>query len=274
MISKVPSPADQSIYSALVRDGVLVFLREAPDRVKFRAWVENLSSAQGDIHVQYLMFLAEMLGGRDHLYEALPTTSIWRPILQVFDEDMGMSAHVPSRIRKAMLTENNNLFFLLLSLLQYQAPLQNGNRGEYGAMVAAALLDRLFTRATLDEVARKAVVDNDGNESRVLAQMTIPALEYGIGERQLIFRGGRLIQEKTERLRAAGVDLVLHPPAALVSFTDDMRLPWSSVLAFMTKDGASKAMSYFQRSETLRDVFTRSSPPPSRSIKRAHGASK
>jgi hypothetical protein len=268
MVAKAPSPVEQSLYSRLVRDGVLVFLREAPDRAMFKTWVDTLSSAQGEIHVQYLMFLAEMLGGRDNLYQALPESSMWRPILQVFDLDMGMRGHVPSRIREAMQTENNNLFFLLLSLLQYQAPAQRGTREEYAAMVAAALLDRLFVRATLDETARKAVVDNNGNSCRVLAQLAIARVESGIGERYLLFNGARLLREKAEKLRGIGVDLVLHAPAPVLVFEDETRVPWSSVLSLMSPEGGAKARSYFQRSETLKDVFTRSLTQPPKVVSR------
>lgn len=268
MVSKTPSPAEQSVYSGLVRDGVLTFLKEAPNKEKFRCWLETISNAQGDLHVEYLVFLSYVLGGRDALSAALVDTSIWRPILDVFEPDMTLNGHAPHRIVEAMRTENNNLFFLLLSLMLYQAPRLNGRQAEYCAMIAAALLDRVFTRATIDEQSRRAFVEADGNAARQLAQIVVPDIESGLADRQLLFRGGALIREKTDKLRQVGVDLTFHPPSTLLALPDEMRLSWSTVLGHMSREGRDAATRFFRVANGMNSVFTKNVKPPSRAGKR------
>lgn len=269
MLAKTPSPSDQSTYSSLVRDGVLTFLKEAPDRERFRAWLETISSPQGDINVEYFVFLGYALGGRDALANALVDTSIWRPILDVFEPDMTLNGHAPHRILSAMQTENNNLFFLLLSLLLYQAPRLSGRQVDYAAMIAAALLDRVFIRATIDETSRKASVEADGNDARQLAQIVVPEIESGLADRQLVFRGAALLREKTEKLRQVGVDLTFHPPAQVLGLPQEARLSWSTVLGHMSRQGRDAATRYFRVAHSMSGVFTRNVKPPARAVRRA-----
>jgi hypothetical protein len=264
MLTKAPSPAEQSVYSALVRDGVLTFLKEAPDRQRFTAWLDTISNAQGNLHVEYLVFLGYILGGRDALHDALVSTSIWRPILGVFEPDMTLNGHAPHRIVEAMQDENNNLFFLLLSLLLYQSQSLGGRRQDVEAMIAAALLNRVFVRATIDEASRKAFVTAGGNDARQLAQMVVPEIESGLADRELVFRGAVLLREHAEALRKAGVDLTYHPPATMFHLTQEARLSWSAVLGHMSREGREEATRYFRLSNSLSGVFTKNVKPPSR----------
>lgn len=267
MLAKTPSPADQSVYSALVRDGVLAFLKEAPNRERFRSWLETISYPQGEIHVEYLVFLGNMLGGRDALADALGDMSIWRPILSVFEPDMTLNESAPRRILAAMQTESNDLFFLLLSLLLHQAFPLNDQPTTYSAMIAAiaaALLDRVFIRATVDEASRKAFVEADGHEARQLAQTVVPEIASHLHDRQLIFRGLALLREKAEKRRQTGMGFTVHPPALQLRLPEEMRLPWSAVLAHMSRDGKNAAARYFRVAHSMSGVFTRNVKPPSR----------
>lgn len=259
MTSKVPGPAEQATYSALVRDGVAEFLREAPRRNVYGEWAGELVNARGGLHVEYLVFLGRMLGGKREFLQLVHEKSVWPSILDVFDDDMSMSGHLAARIAEAMETPSNDLFFLLLSMLQYQGALQAGRQIPMANLVAAAILSRVFEPAELDPNSRKASVSDEHNEARMLASRVIGGLEEGIGERRMLFHGGQLLRLKAEHLRSLGLDLVMHPPAALLSFDDQMPLRWSHILELMRPAPREKARRYFQRSRNLQDVFTRSS---------------
>lgn len=264
MVRKSPGPAEQAVYSSLVRDGVLVFLLEAPDRERFRAWVDDLSSAHGTIHIEYLAFLADVLGGASALCEALPTTSIWLPLLQLFNEEVVLDTLTTASILEAMQTDQDVLFFALLSLLQVRAAQLGGDRRQWAVIVAGVILDRLFRRATLDKVARKAAVEAEGNAARILACSTVPEVRTRFGDRFVFFKGSRLIELKAEALRRAGFDIGVHAPVALLNLAEDFELDLVSVLAAMSNEASLVARAFFERSDSLRDVFTRNVKPPSR----------
>lgn len=177
---------------------------------------------------------------------------------------MTLNGHAPHRIVEAMQDENNNLFFLLLSLLLYQSQSLGGRRQDVEAMIAAALLDRVFVRATIDEASRKAFVTAGGNDARQLAQMVVPEIESGLADRELVFRGAVLLREHAEALRKAGVDLTYHPPATMFHLTQEARLSWSAVLGHMSRQGREEATRYFRLSNSLSGVFTKNVKPPSR----------
>jgi hypothetical protein len=264
MVSKEPAPNEQSTYSALARDGVLLFLREAPSADAFRRWALLLPQATGEINLEYIQFLGEAVGGKQRLIELTNQSTVWPEIIDVFDEDMGLSGDLRGKVGRKMAKADNTLFFLLLSFLQYLSPRVSDKPEALAVTVAAALLERLFTHAELDENSRKAVVADEGNEARVLAQRTIVGLKHSMGDRRLILKGQTLLKSKADDLRVAGLDVKFQPPSMLMSFADDMQLPWSAVLSQMSERARVKARTYFQRSDTLNDVFTRSKPLPTR----------
>lgn len=264
MVRKPPGPREQAIYSGLVRDGVRVFLLEAPDRNHFRDWVAGLSSAQGLIHLDYLAFLADVFGGLDALRQAVPAKSIWSAILELFDDKVVLDSQTNACILKAMQTDQDVLFFALLSILQVNAAQQGGERKQWAVKIAGAILDRLFRRAALDEVARKAVVEAEGDAARLLACATVPEVRTHLGARFALFKGARLLEIKAETLRRVGFDIGVHAPVALLNLADEFELDWSAVLGAMSPEGSVTAHAYFQRSDSLRDVFTRNVKPPPR----------
>ncbi|KKW93813.1 NACHT domain-containing protein [Sphingobium chungbukense] len=258
LVSKVPGPSGQPIYSRLVRDGVLEFLRDAPDRQVFCAWPDTLSNAVGTIHLEYFSFLAEMLGGNAALRSALPTTSIWLPILELFgDGPIELGGDLEVHILAAMRTEHNLLFFLLLSLLQLQSTVKQIKPDAAIPAIGAILIDRLFSRAVYDDASRKASVDRDGDEARNLAQAAIAEVKSTGYDRVVRFRGKRLIQEKEERLRLAGTDIAVHEPLTPLNLNDDFTFSFGTLVGMLPKDLKEVVRSYFGASSNLGGVFTR-----------------
>jgi hypothetical protein len=261
MVLKRPGPREQGIYSALVRDGVGEFLAEAPDTDAIRAWADELSTAQGVLHLEYFAFLAQAYGGVPQLIEALPSSSIWAPILSAFGPSLEWSPASWRGLIATLRTPNNALFFLTLQLLQLQAVADNVPAERLALEVAAALLDRVFETARVDETTGKAPIDTSHEEARGLASAVLPGLSNQFGDRALAVRGQRLAQLQTERLRLAGVEVTRQPPTAFRNLADEFALPWSDVLGQMSKANADKAAAYFRRNETLRGVFVRSVTP-------------
>ena len=204
------------------------------------------------------------MGGAGALREALPTTLIWLPLLKLFHETVALDTHTTTRILQAMQTDQDVLFFAPLSLLQVHAAQLGGDRRQWAVKVAGAILDRLFRRATLYEVARKAMVEAEGNAARMLAYSTVPEVRTQFGARFASFRGGRLLELKAEALRRVGFDIGVHAPVALLNLAEDLELDWASVLAAMSNEARPIARAFFQRLDSLRDVFTRNVKPPSR----------
>jgi len=269
LVSKVPGPHDQPIYSGLVRDGVLEFLRDAPDRNVFRAWPETVSNAAGTIHLEYFSFLAEMLGGTAALRSALPTTSIWLPILELFsDGPIELGGDLEKHILAAMRTEHNLLFFLLLSLLQLQVSVKQIKPGDAIPAIGAIIIDRLFSRAIYDDVSRKASVEYDGDEARNLAQAAIAEVKSIGYDRVVRFRGKRLLQEKEERLRLAGTDIAVHEQFIPLNLNDDFTFPFGTLVGMLPNDLKDVVRSYFGASSNLSGIFTRQVRQPARRPRR------
>lgn len=266
MVLKAPGPAEHGVYSRLVRDGVRVFLEEAPDKAPIRAWADTLSTAQGALHLEYLEFLAAAFGGVRELAAALPTTSIWLPILEDFGDRLEFTPEAVARLWARLRAPENLLFFLVLTLLQLQAAAAGARAHDILVRLAAVLLDRVFESAKVDGATGKAPIEPGFEESRALAAAVLPGIATQFGDRTLVFRGERLAQQQAERLRLAGVELTAHPPAALLNLAVQANLDWSEVLAEMSSEGRSKAETYFRRTDTLRGVFVRSLAPQRRPI--------
>jgi hypothetical protein len=266
LFSTPPSARDQPIYSSLVRDGVVEFLRDVPDREVYKRWTDTLSNPIGPIHLEYLAFLAKMLGGVGALRRELPDTSIWQPILQIFGDSIELQRGMTPKLLAAMQTENNTLFFLLLSLLQLQGAVENMSKRLGAVLVAGALLNRLLSRATYDDISRKASVDPEGNDARALASAVIAEVRSNRLDRVVVFRGKRLMDEKEQRLRTAGTDLIAHEPVSMLDLSDELAVPYLEVLQRLDPDARAIAQSYFARATDLRDVFTRQVRAPSRKI--------
>lgn len=265
MVSHSPGVRDQPVYSRLVRDGVLEFLRDAPDRAIFKRWTDTISNAAGTIHLEYLSFLAEMLGGNAALRTAMPATSIWLPILELFDEGpIELRDGLDQRILQAMKCEENVLFFLLLSLFRIQAAFRNVSPSVAAEILGGVILERLFSRATYDEVSRKAMVDRSGDEARELAHAVIAEVTDRNFDRAARFRGRRLIEASDDELRRAGTDIAIHEPFRMVDLADDFWVPWLELLGKLSTETRAMVRTYFATSPTLANVFTRQVKPPSR----------
>lgn len=258
MVLKKPSPREQAFYSALLRDGVAEFLAEAPDKAPIRAWVDEVSAAQGILHLEYFAFLAEAFGGVEALIEALPSTSIWVPILAAFGTSLEWSDTSWGGLTKALRDPNNNLFFLVVHLLQLQAAADEREPEEFALVIAAALLDRVFESARVDPDTGKTPIDPHFEDARSLAASVTSGLATNFGDRVMTLRGQRLGQHQSEQLRQMGVELTRQPPVALRNLAQDFPLSWSDVLARMSSANAEKATAYFRRDNTLRSVFVRS----------------
>lgn len=258
MMLKKPSPREQAFYSALLRDGVAEFLAEAPDKAAVKAWADDVSVAQGILHLEYFAFLAEAFSGVAALIRALPSSSIWTPILTAFGPSLEWSDTSWIGLTKALRDPNNNLFFLVLQLLQLQAAADERRPEELALVIAAALLDRVFETAKVDPDTGKTPIDPHFEDARSLAVAVTSGLATNFGDRVLTLRGQRLGQQQSERLRQMGVELTCHPPVTLRNLTQDFPLTWSDVLARMSSENAEKATAYFRRDNTLRSVFVRS----------------
>lgn len=258
MVLHPPSAVLQSVYSSLTRDGVAVFLREAPDRRAVQSWAGSLSQAQGTIHFEYLEFIAEAFGGPEALAQALPERSIWLPVLAAFGPDMKFSVEMRPRLLAEMERADELPFFLLVCLLTFYAgsPAFATDPRGWNTAVAAILLTRVFRTASFDENSGKARIEEADEGWRVIALRVLPEMTDAFGERDLVFRGPQLIQLMVEHLRAAGVDLAFQSITTRLSFANEEHLTWSEVLAQMPLEQAEIATGYFRRNATLRSVFS------------------
>jgi hypothetical protein len=156
-----------------------------------------------------------------------------------------------------MRDPENATFFLLFQALQlYPSIVKQGDRLTAAIDVVAALLDRVFETANLDEAAGKASVSPEFDSARKLAVALLPEMETRHGNRYIIFSGERFHEEMTECLRQAG-GWFSHEPAMFLFTNHERSLTWSSVLAKMSSANSDKALQYFRHANDLRSVFTR-----------------
>lgn len=257
MVRHQPTGTNQPVYSRLVRDGVLEFLRDAPDRTIFCGWLDTIDHPRGPLQLEYFAFLADMLGGADALRAALPPTSIWLQLLEIFGEHIELRHVLTPKIVAAMRTEDNLLFFLLLSLLQIQASLARMTKAECAQLIAGALVERLMSRAAYDETSRKAVVEPATDDARMLAHGVIAEVVNLHFDRAFTFRGKRLLEEKERRLRLADTDIGTHDSLQLLDIGEEMQLPYGEVLGCLDVDTRRFAQVYFGHAKDFRDIFTR-----------------
>ena len=255
MVLKKPGPREQGVYSALLRDGVAEFLTEAPNKAAIKLWADDLSSAQGSLHLEYLAFLADIFGDVPQLIGALPSTSIWTPILIAFGPSLEWSTTSWRGLAAALRDPNNGLFFLIVQLLQLQAAADDQKTEALVLEIAAALLDRVFETGRVDDDTGKTPINPHYEEARGLAAAVVAGVTNKFGDRALTLRGQRLGQLQADKLRMLGVELTRHPPVALRNLAEEFNLSWSDVLARMSTANAEKATAYFRRNETLRSVF-------------------
>lgn len=267
MIAIPPNAATHQEYSQLTRDGVRGFLSESPAKNFADEWAKSLPSATGEIHIEYLDFIARTLGGLEQLVEFLPKKSVWTRLISVFNGELTLRADNISRILMRMRVVDQSEFFLFLTLLQRHAPLDN--KVNYEAATAAAILDRVFAKAEIDWQSSKVAVDPTANEARQLGQSVLPALSANaIGDRRLKFNGSRLVAAQAEGIRKAGFHLIPHPPHAFRGMTEDRDLPWAQVLAHLATDRREDIEEYFRYVPDWRGIFTRQTRDPRRSVKR------
>lgn len=263
MVLNPPSAVLQPIYSALTRDGVEVFLREAPDRAAVQAWANTLSGAQGVIHFEYLEFIADAFGGPEAFAQALPAHSIWLPLLDAFGPEMKFTEEMRARLLGEMARAEVAPFFVLVCLLTFYAgsPAFRPDPMGWSTAVAAILLTRVFHSATFDLDSGKARIPEAEDPWRVIAGRVLPELTESFGDREIVFRGPQLIQMMTEQLRATGVDLAFQSVTTRLSFGNEERLPWGAVLDQIPAAIAKDVRAYFQRHTTLGGVFSVVSKP-------------
>ncbi|MGN7929413.1 NACHT domain-containing protein [Sphingopyxis sp. 22461] len=266
MVRHQPSEADQPVYSRLVRDGVLEFLRDAPDPDVYRGWLDTIDRPRGPLQLEYFAFLADRLGGADALRAELPSTSIWLQLLEIFGDHIELREVLTPKIVAAMRTDDNLLFFLLLSLLQIQASLSRMPKPECAKLIAGALIERLMSRAVYDETSRKAVVEPATDDARMLAHGVVAELANLHFDRAFSFRGKRLLDEKERRLRLADTDIGVHDSIQLLDLAEEFQLPYSDVLACLDVETRRFAQIYFGHAKDFRDIFTRQVKPASRKI--------
>ncbi len=263
MVLNPPSAVLQPVYSALTRDGVEVFLREAPDRAAVQAWANTLSGAQGVINFEYLEFIAEAFEGPEAFAQALPAHSIWLPLLDAFGPEMKFTEEMRARLLGEMARAEVAPFFLLVCLLTFYAgsPAFRPDPTGWSIAVAAILLTRVFRSATFDLDSGKARIPEAEEPWRVIASRVLPELTESFGDREIVFRGPQLIQMMTEQLRTTGVDLAFQSVTTRLSFGNEERLPWGAVLDHIPSAIAKDVRAYFQRHTTLGGVFSVVSKP-------------
>ena len=105
--------------------------------------------------------LAEMLGGVSQLRAALPSMSIWLPVLEACSERIEFSPGTAVGLVAAISTGNDNLFFLLLALPRLHAGATGRDANWLAVTVAVAVLDRLFVRVRLDDATANGTVGDD-----------------------------------------------------------------------------------------------------------------
>lgn len=256
-----PDRIDHSVYSRLVRDGVALFLREAPNQSIFTSWAESLSEAHGTIYLEYFEFLAEKLGTVEKLTSSIEQRSIWRNVTGAFRGRVAFDDEVISRICRQMRTTDSTTFFLLLSLLQISLPWRPRRigMGQVSSMViniAAAILDRVFLHADFDRSARRLSVTEEAHAARLLAQRVLPRLTSTAADRTLVYDGTALLDAKKQQLGTAGVGIDTHVPMLAKPFGQTASLPWSDVLARMDENCRTTALAYFQQTDDWRGAFT------------------
>lgn len=261
MLQKPPGPAEHGLYSNLLRDGVAVFLDEAPNHSPVVRWTETLAAAQGTLHLPYLRFIAHACGGVAAMIERLPSQSILSPVLAALGDEVVLDGVARINLISALRHPRNEVFFLIVRLLQIHAA-QNDppNRHDLAVEIAAALLDRTFATAQLDEETGKAPINATHEEARSLAYATLPKLQTVTADRLLRFQGTRLGHQDAESYRLCGVEITEPAPVALRQIFVDLDLPWSTVLRRL-QDHKDVIINYFRRNDSLGAVFVRDRAP-------------
>lgn len=265
-----PDGADQAVYASLFRDGVEVFLREAPDLSAVQAWADTLDHAAGTMTFEYLEFVASAFGGPRGLLARLDPAAPLSAVVAIFGDELEFSDAMAPRLLDALRTQPPATFFLLVCLLTFFAAQSRPLRWEphyWAVQMAAILLERLFRDARVDVEAGKARIEPPAEIWKAVAARVVPELITSFGERELVFRGPQLIQQMSDRLRLHGLDLALQRPAARLSFGNEEHLAWSDVLEAMDREVAAKAAAYFRKRNNLSGVFSvtsRSLPPTAR----------
>ncbi|MDQ0462944.1 hypothetical protein QO010_000692 [Caulobacter ginsengisoli] len=261
MLLRKPIGSTHSMYSDTLRDGVEIFLREAPNRHYFAQWADEVSGAQGHLSLDYFAFLAEMLGGVDALKRQLPSSSIWLPILSAFDDPISVNESSLGKLWRTTRDPNNRYFFLALGLLHECAVQLSVPHSERYCRTAAALIERVFKGAEVEANGGRARISAQLSDARQLAVNVLPALEARFGERRLVFRGDRLIAAHSEIKSSMGLDIGLSGLDTIPGWPKEDRLPWDAVLQYIEEDTRKKVSAYFSKAENMRGIVTVTTVP-------------
>lgn len=251
-----PQPRDHAVYSALVRDGVEIFLRESPHKDLLKTWVSTLSTATGMIHLGYLRFLAGLHGGPLGLRARLSPGTPIEVLVGAFGNDIKLDLHARPGLLTALRDPRDAVFFPALELLQMLVAETNvWTKRQMGAEVAAALLDRVFENAELDVGTGRAQINERAEDARRLALASLSELTDTFGDRRMTIQTERLYRLQGEHHRKGGLQILQSDLAAVRPLSSEDDFAWSEVLRAVRAPNHARIASYFQRNRTLSGVF-------------------
>jgi hypothetical protein len=275
MVLQTPRGIDHSVYSGLFKDGVELFMREAPDPSLIKQWGRELSDAHGTIHIEYIQFLIDTFGGAEDLIADFQPKSFWIPLLGAFSVNI-LENQIESGLWNVLRSPDNSVFFLVLKLIQLRyirdfVPKPKNLHRKFFICVAAVLLDRVFETAKYDSSNNKAAIEGIYDEARSIAVVALPEIVNNFDDRKLILNWASLLQSQKERLQKIHVDLASHILVDFFGSITEQYLPWSEVVSAMPHSTSVKATEYFRRNSNLRAVFTRTKATLTKQSKTSRG---
>lgn len=239
-----PAGFQHELYSHLVRDGVLLFLNEAPVELRLAHWGHSLDRESGKLGINYLVFLARVAGGFDKIAASVPRTSPWSPLLQMIAAPP--EAH---SVRRQILADTilkapiGTVALLITSLDRFPElldltkpdPVETDPLADLADIFAAALLTRVVGSVREDAPMARHTVAEKGADILRLAQAAI-RIELKDDARTIIFSPSKLASAAAASLAPADPALTNasgnyeHPP------TDDVRIPYFKVRDLMVRD--------------------------------------
>lgn len=250
-----PEPADHAAYSRLITDGVREFLSEHPDPAVIQAWPSTLSSATGELHLDYLQFISAGVGGADALRARLTPSSPMELVVRALGPDLSIGR--TEALEAALRDPRDAVFFPALYLRQIASIGSDTGQEEFDAVVAAALLDRVFTGAEYDPATGKAPVAMEYEDARKIAAQALPELRTELGDRRLLLNGQALARNMADHMSRGGFQIAPRRPYALRSALDSSSISWSEVLSRISEDNRTVVTAYFRQKSNLTGLFTR-----------------
>lgn len=203
-----PLASDHEKYSDLIRDDVEAFLSEGIDQGTAASWVPTLSYANGRIRLPYIEFLCKRVGGLRHLRALLAPDSLWRNILDHFDDKLEFGPVLERRLIQSLKKADTAYASIIIGLLDASFASRELDLTSVDHFLleelAAAFVDREFLRIK-DEFGLLANRPEFG-DPRLLSR---GMLSRDYSGRNICIDWAGVYSHSRDVLKAIGVDLVI-----------------------------------------------------------------